>query len=356
MNTLIRRCHLFSLSSHPRSIYNIISVSVRRNFSVTSRISSVGQGNQRTTSPNPLLAPFRRYIKGEYAEPYGDKGKESRDLFIQTLTKTFTSVAEELCHVESIDASKPINTHNFLEHFFTKLTINVLQQFLTFPGKSVHTSYLHWVSNFWASYWQTLNTYSFERTSQTSMFQDLTDRIAKFLNDYSDNNIDQIELKTRIDEIVGHLLYCMEEHLSGLVSQQGLEKETSPAWMIGLQDTVRSDLQVADWQDAWNQPFRGDSLNLLKRKLALNVNALQRAPKPLPEMGVISKLDMSRIIPIVQSSGTGKSRLAEEYSFLVYYLMLRYVRDQFAAMLSLKNGQGFPNRVLLSLILLLMKG
>ena len=188
------------------------------------------------------------------------------------------------------------------------------------------------------------------------MLQDSADSIEMFLEDYFRGIPDQTELKTRIDEIVGHLLYCMEEHLSGLVSQEGLEKELSPVWRIGLQDTVKSDLQVADWQDAWNQPFRGNSLNLLKRKLALNVDALQRAPKPLPEMDVISKLDMSRIIPIVQSSGTGKSRLAEEYSFLVCCLMFRYVRDRFAVMLSLKNGQGFPNRVWLYLILLLMKG
>lgn len=151
------------------------------------------------------------------------------------------------------------------------------------------------------------------------MLQDLTDSIEMFLKDYFDNNVDQTELKTRIDQIVGRFVHCMEEYLSDLVSDQGLEKGLSEtvAGLVGegSQDGVNNDLQLDDWQYAWKQPFRGKSLMLLKQKLALNVDALQRAPKPLPEKDVISKLGMSRIIPIVQSSGTGKSRLAEEYSF-----------------------------------------
>src|SRR5215471_13371599 len=117
----VRRCHLFSLPSYRSSVYYTFSVSVRRKSSIASQISSVDQGNQRTVSSYAQLAPFRRYIKGEYAEPYGDKGKESRDLFIQTLTETFTAVAEELYHVKSNDAPKSINAPKFLQHLFVKL-------------------------------------------------------------------------------------------------------------------------------------------------------------------------------------------------------------------------------------------
>jgi hypothetical protein len=50
---------------------------------------------------------------------------------------------------------------------------------------------------------------------------------------------------------------------------------------------------------------------LLKQKFALKVDALQRPARP-SRTGT-SKPEMSRIISITQSSGTGKSRLAEEY-------------------------------------------
>ena len=80
---------------------------------------------------------------------------------------------------------------------------------------------------------------------------------------------------------------------------------------MNTQEGWATKLFPEDWQYAWKQPFRGKSLMLLKQKLALNVDALQRAKRP--SRTGISKLEMSRIIPIIQSSGTGKSRLAEEY-------------------------------------------
>jgi len=58
------------------------------------------------------------------------------------------------------------------------------------------------------------------------------------------------------------------------------------------------------WEDAWVEQYRGNALFHLETKLQLNVHALGLADDITSSM--------SRIIPIVQSSGTGKSRLAEE--------------------------------------------
>jgi hypothetical protein len=57
------------------------------------------------------------------------------------------------------------------------------------------------------------------------------------------------------------------------------------------------------WEEAWQSPFHGDVLKRLELKLHSNsVMVVTEAEKEY----------MSRIIPVVQSSGTGKSRLAEE--------------------------------------------
>src|SRR5208282_3134354 len=92
---------------------------------------------------------------------------------------------------------------------------------------------------------------------------------------------------------------------------EGLSAGISGLVDMNTQEGWVTKLFPEDWEYAWKQPFRGKSLMLLKQKLALNVDALQQAETPTLKR--ISKLEMSRIIPIIQSSGTGKSRLAEEY-------------------------------------------
>lgn len=57
------------------------------------------------------------------------------------------------------------------------------------------------------------------------------------------------------------------------------------------------------WEEAWHSPFHGDVLKRLELKLHNNSDMVVTEAK---------KEYMSRIIPVVQSSGTGKSRLAEE--------------------------------------------
>ena len=110
---LVRRYLLFS-RLHP--FYN---VSVRRNSSsIPSQISSFDQAKVAFSNIN--LAPFKRYIQGQFAEPYGGQGKESLNLFSQTFSKTFASVANahRLLLTESSDSTKLINTSDFLTDLF----------------------------------------------------------------------------------------------------------------------------------------------------------------------------------------------------------------------------------------------
>jgi hypothetical protein len=72
------------------------------------------------------------------------------------------------------------------------------------------------------------------------------------------------------------------------------------------QDGTTQAIEYWEWFLAWEDEFRGSALENLEVKLSLNVQALRAVCQ--------DKLDMSRIIPIVQSSGTGKSRLAEQYT------------------------------------------
>ena len=60
---------------------------------------------------------------------------------------------------------------------------------------------------------------------------------------------------------------------------------------------------LEEWDAAWDTEFRGHVLKRLELKLHLNVQAVTNDE---------NKRYMSRIIPVVQASGTGKSRLAEE--------------------------------------------
>jgi len=91
--------------------------------------------------------------------------------------------------------------------------------------------------------------------------------------------------------------------------KQGDLENTPPECLVvsgGLsqQDDTSQDIEHSEWFLAWGDEFRGSALENLEVKLRLNVKALQSWRK--------EKIGMSRIIPIVQSSGTGKSRLAEQ--------------------------------------------
>src|SRR5436309_1956019 len=219
---------LFSLSPHGPSFYNVFSVSSRRNFSVTIPIPPFGQGVQRPRVSSPIneFPGFIPYLDGHYTEPYGRRGKESRDLFIQTVTKTFKSVAEDqrLSHTDSSDTSKSINPAQFLFDVLIEVTKKLKQPMASFD-RSVYVTYCRWITMFSSDHVLKLNDSWSGPNSLSSMLQNSTDSIEMFLEDYFRGNIDQTELEIRANQIVGDIILCMEEFLSCLVPEQAPEKK-----------------------------------------------------------------------------------------------------------------------------------
>ena len=125
-----------------------------------------------------------------------------------------------------------------------------------------------------------------------------------------------------------HLL----EHLDDIHATQSPRMTPNYGGLIaGLQnstDRLKSQFDENLWENAWAGHYRGDALFHLETKLQLNVNAIidPRTKNRTKSRTTDRRTDrtrdrtMSRIIPIVQSSGTGKSRLAEEY--LLYFRLL----------------------------------
>ena len=150
----------------------------------------------------------------------------------------------------------------------------------------------------------------------------------------------------RVMKISQELLSSMLQYLRDLKDdEEAAEKLASLSLQsrrsvhgMNLQEAMDGGLIASQqWEDAWNQPFRGQALAALETKLQLNADAICNDHK---------KKQMSRIIPVVQASGTGKSRMAEEYDHLHGVLIAhRYVKKNFAVMLSLMNGSSFPHRV-----------
>jgi hypothetical protein len=112
----------------------------------------------------------------------------------------------------------------------------------------------------------------------------------------------------RLIEISQELLPCMRRHVTDLKVEEMTRRFKElhvPVHGMNSQEGLDGDLLPwKEWQDAWNQPFQGEALAALTTKLQLNAQAIRTDPK---------KEQMSRIIPVVQASGTGKSRLSEEY-------------------------------------------
>jgi len=102
------------------------------------------------------------------------------------------------------------------------------------------------------------------------------------------------------DILLGMYLRSLEEDASG--DNSAFPPQISLPATARIMDNV-SDIGREEWDRAWTCEFHGNVLKKLEAKLRLNVHAVTKDGR---------KETMSRIIPVVQSSGTGKSRLAEE--------------------------------------------
>src|SRR5439155_803620 len=131
---------------------------------------------------------------------------------------------------------------------------------------------------------------------------------------------DKGEVPTQVDDdriikISRELLSCMRQYLSDIKNKEDLARQAAQSLStVGMNMQEKLDgglLDLQEWQNAWNHPFRGRALHALETKLQLNAHAIRNDDK---------KAQMSRIIPVVQASGTGKSRLSEEYDLFPYFI------------------------------------
>lgn len=125
------------------------------------------------------------------------------------------------------------------------------------------------------------------------------------------HNIDDETLAQKCNEIKEAISNDLMEYLRRLSIVEAVDlKHTSRGGVVSggpnQQDATSQDIEHSEWFHAWEEEFRGSALENLEVKLSLNVQALRTGRK--------DKIDMSHIIPIVQSSDTEKNRLAEQYA------------------------------------------
>ena len=158
--------------------------------------------------------------------------------------------------------------------------------------------------------------------SKQSMAQDLSDDSAEPLDHYllfneefrlreiirqlrqtaSDSDKEKLLLHDLVEQLVAAMLRFLEmqSELSG--------KQMQRSSLDGLVEVRMKTAEFDAWEDAWGSEYRGDALNNLEKKLfSLSTNT------PRTNSGAKESSSMSRLIPVVQASGAGKSRLADMY-------------------------------------------
>jgi hypothetical protein len=283
---------------------------------------------------------FYDFLDGESVAPYGDMGTTVIDILQRTV---------RLAIYQALSRTPSIRTDEFeflrcrvfpmLALLLSSEMTSVLPPINVNVALVVRLACYEWASSFAAH----LPRSSDEKSSVLSNSQVLSS-VKNLLQDCDEGKAPtQIE-EFRLIEISQELLLCMRRHLTDLkdveeTARRFTELRVSVRGMNSQEGLDGDLLPWKEWQDAWNQPFRGQALAALETKLQLNAQAIRTD---------IKKEQMSRIIPVVQASGTGKSRLSEEYGlFLAVLTAYRYVKKKFAVMLCFKNGSSFPSRVCL---------
>ena len=248
---------------------------------------------------------FVQFLNGEPEENYGDKGT----IVLDALKRTIRFAIHEVLGGRATGTS--IDVYRFLRRVFYKLSSPLDTALISALGpiddalfEVIYTACQNWAQSFADIYLpQSKDQPSLVPTSQVpSLVQNLLQDIDKGHTPASEND-------DRIFRISGELLSCMRQYLEDLKNEEELARSTEHSLALtvrgmDMQEGLDGDLlDPEDWQRAWNQPFRGRALDALETKLQLNADAIRTDDK---------KAEMSRIIPVVQSSGTGKSRLSEE--------------------------------------------
>lgn len=254
---------------------------------------------------------FICFLDGASVEPYGNQGPT----FIGNLKSTIEiALFEALNDAPRGEELKiPIKIFRFLrQQVFRKLqiphqrTLASELDLLSANIRVIQAACGEWVHGFI----QTRLSFSSEETPNLTSESQWWSLLQDLLRDCDKGEAPTQINDIRITEISHELLSCMRLYLDDLkyeeMARQAVKSLTLASVRgMGFQDGIDSGIfQLQDWQKAWEQPFRGRALCALETKLQLNAHAIMNDEK---------KARMSRIVPVVQASGTGKSRLSEEY-------------------------------------------
>ena len=270
------------------------------------------------------MEAFAKFLNGEPEETYGDKSS----IVLAVVKRTIQLLLDVHVHEDSVDDYQLLDSvfRDLSGRIYTEVA-HELRPLDNACYKAICKACRTWANDFanHLQYWNGLG--------QTSEVPNL---VQALLQDVRKGDFSALEIEDRILRISEELLLCMRQHLDNV------PRSTEPVLTDPMRDTqegLDGGLVAYEiWQKAWDQPFRGRALHALETKLQLNADAIRKEP---------TKKGMSRIIPVVQASGTGKSRLSEEYGSFLSLLTYRFVTKNFGVMVSLRNGSGFPDCVYL---------
>ena len=279
--------------------------------------------------PTPVSA-FIDFLNGKTVSSYDDSNKHLlsvlSSLLYSGLRRRYDHFLSGLQQRKESESIRDIDIVNFLIGAFPSRADmsrpGPIQTALTGLSDTCHDVLLVWLTGYRMSELDTLRNPSsqappfgiFSRSSVRTLLYPFLEDSCEFPNDIDDEDVAQKCTEIR-DSILGDLMeYLKRLSIAEANTQPQIQGEldnsaTGREVVSGgqnQQDATTQDIEHSEWFLAWEDEFRGSALENLEVKLLLNVQALQTAVK--------EKVGMSRIIPIVQSSGTGKSRLAEQYA------------------------------------------
>jgi hypothetical protein len=245
---------------------------------------------------------FCDFLDGESVEPYGNMGTTVIDILHRTVPLAIERTLTKIPDIRPDEFQFLRTTFIFVHPFLLSEVASVLAPIDLDVADVVLAACGGWVCGFAGHLPKSSN----EASGVLSNSQVLSS-VKSILQDCDEGKAPtQIE-EFRLNQISRELFLCMHRYLK---DQKDIELDETSRSLAGLhihgnsQESLDGDFPWEEWQNAWNQPFQGQALAALETKLQLNAQAIRTDE---------TKFEMSRIIPVVQGSGTGKSRLAEEY-------------------------------------------
>jgi hypothetical protein len=225
---------------------------------------------------------FINYLNGNNIDEYGDDGIAVIDQLVNIIIEQVKLELTQNMSCFHWQSTVPINARR-LRGFFMNIWLLFDE---TLPEMNVRPSIIDafaaWNAKFEEDYFTKVFV-DFEPE-----LQNIVKSIESLKSLYRDSQGDYSQYQSSFDKVINSVREYFYKHLESMNEQEKQQLDSRAHWLA-----------------AWKQPFRGTALSSLETKLALNVKALTKREA--------RNAKMSRIISIVQSSGSGKSRLGEEY-------------------------------------------